>query len=142
MSVHETRFEQQATDIEVYIKQLIVEIDCPPLHIVIDSPVKYPDQKNWNKLKDNLGNIFERKAGFTYLANRKDESKGFEEGNTNLDWTVILHPFEQNIDQYHPAFKSYTLIISGLYHKNEHENLFSKIDDACVNLTKHALMKV
>lgn len=139
MSKHETRFEKFAREVEEQIKALLIEFNSPPVHIIIDSPARYPEQKDWDKLKANLRPIFEQKAGFTYLASRKDELKDFDEGNTNLEWTVIQHPFQQEVDQYHPAFKSYTLMISALHHKNEHENLFSKIDDACINLTKHAV---
>ncbi len=138
MSAHEIRFEQFSSEIEDCIKILLQEFNVPPVHIMIDSPVKYPEKADWEKLKAKLRTIFEQKAGFTYLASRKDETKEFYPENANLEWTVIVHPFSENVDQYHPAFKTYTLIISGRHHKNEHENLFSKIDDACNNLTKHA----
>lgn len=138
MSAHETRFEQFAGEIEECIKVLLQDFNVPPVHIVIDGPVKYPEKAEWEKLKANLRTVFEQNAGFAYLASRKDESQEFHPENANLEWTIIIHPFLQNVDQYHPAFKTYTLIISGRHHRNEHENLFSKIDDACNNLTKHA----
>ncbi len=55
----------------------------------------------------------------------------------NPNWIIIIKPFE-NPNEYHQAYKSHTLIISGKHHQHEVKNLLDKIETACYNLSKHS----
>jgi len=49
---------------------------------------------------------------------------------------VIVDSF--TLDWLTPKFNSYTLMILVAYHQNEHLNLYSKIEEACANLSTHS----
>ncbi len=82
-------------------------------------------------LINHLDNIFNIKRnsndGFAALAIEK-----------LVYWTIMIQPMLDPNVQYHPDYNTYTTIITSIYHVNEHNNLFSKLQDACANLSKHS----
>ena len=85
---------------------------------------------DWKILHDNLDDMFkaQRDAPEKFTAYCTDKP----------EWIVIVSPNIQTNGTFHSGYQSYTFVMSAAYHKNEHENLFSKLNDACSNLATHA----
>lgn len=131
MSSHQERFEKKAEETENIIESLLKKYSYRPVSILIDSPAKYPEKDDWLLLHRHLDEIFKSK--------RNASDPFFALVTDKPEWIVNITPIDENDQRkYHPNYFSYNLIISCIYHKNEVDNLISKINDACSNLAKHS----
>ena len=81
-------------------------------------------------LHSHLDNIFKTK---------KNAEDPFSALCTDVpEWIVIISPHISANEPLHPNYNSYTFVLSSVYHQNENDNLLSKIQEACANLTKHS----
>ncbi|MDO9000996.1 MAG: hypothetical protein Q7W45_14610 [Bacteroidota bacterium] len=128
ISAHQKDFIKNSEQIELLIKQLLSKHNLPPLQVLIESPENYPVQKDWNNLKKYLPTLFER-----FKKNKEDRTMIIDRS-----WVILLPDLGNRGQAFHKIQKSYTLIITSKYHKNEENNLFDKLNDACHNLTKHS----
>ncbi|WP_345952994.1 hypothetical protein [Mucilaginibacter sp. PAMB04168] len=124
-------FLTKASILEQDIVRLLKKYNYPPATVMIDSPVVYPEKKEWELLDKQLENIFAIKR------NDSEPFTAITEG-VNVFWTIIIHKTADTGMKYHPSFNTYTAIITSAYHPNEHLNLFNKLEDACANLVKHS----
>jgi hypothetical protein len=92
---------------------------------IIDMPVSFPTEADWNELEEGFKTILPKYSGVleghvingkcnVFLKKMEDEHQSFDEDN-NL---------------------SYTLIILSAYHKNEFDNVYTKLQSSCANLIK------
>lgn len=84
-----------------------------------------PSPEKWKLLFENIKPILDKFSSASPVFMHIDNF-----------WVIGLTPLEQRSD-YVKERSSYTVIISAPFHKNEHKNLFSKLDEACENLIKH-----
>lgn len=110
--------------------QLLKQFNYPPVHVFINIPDCYPTIHDWNLLINNLPEVFRR----------YEEEKGKLYAIKDI-WGVIIAPLGDSQQNFNENNKSYTLIVSAPYHKNEEKNLYDKLDDACYNIVKHSLIE-
>lgn len=136
------RFEKKAKEIEQIILKLLRKYNYPPSRILLDFPDKYPEEREWKMLIDRIDNIFQNQRNaeepFVALVEPIDSSRELSRENNRVVFMLIAYPFKIKTEQFHPKFNSYTLMISAAYHQNEHLNLYSKIEEACANLSTHS----
>lgn len=142
MSEAQRRYEDSAEEVESIVKELLKKYDYQPTLVLIDSPQKYPSEQDWINLKEGLDEIFRLKKDHNdphcFLVSKINEEKELTLSNYIIDWHLIIAPFTEDSRKYHPAYKTYTFIISGLLHHNEYRNIYGKITEACENLEKHS----
>lgn len=117
------------------IVALLKKYKYQPIQIIVDCPNEYPLRSDWFLLFHNLDEIFKK------LINAKEKIFSIQTNRPNnlTHWIVMAGELHDESDRiFHPAYNSYTIIISGVYHKNEYRNVFSKIERACNNLTRHS----
>ena len=132
-SKHEETFQKWASKTEDLVKKLLKKYKYYPVTVWIDCPTEYPSEDKWKMLHSNLDNIFKTK---------KDATEPFSALCTDVpEWIVIISPHIASQGEFHPDFNSYTFVLSSVYHQNENENLLSKIQDACSNLSKHSAVE-
>lgn len=139
------QFEKKAKEIEKTIIKLLKKYNYPPSQIILDFPDIFPEKREWELLENRIDQIFNEQRNatepFTALAETIDPSIPLEPGNSRAIFVLIINPFRHNTEVFHPVFNTYTLMISAKFHKNEHLNIFSKLNDACSNLSKHAAIE-
>lgn len=128
ISAHQKDFIKNAEQIEVLIKDLLRKHNLSPLQVLIENADKYPEQKDWDNLKRYLPDLF--------VEFKKDPQN--RTMVIDKSWIVLIPDLINRGQPFHQVHKSYTLIITSKYHKNEEHNLFDKLNDACYNLTKHS----
>lgn len=129
-SKHEETFVKWAAKTEELIVKLLKKYKYYPVTIWIDCPSQYPSEAKWKLLHSHLDNIFKIK---------KNAEDPFSSLCTDVpEWIVIISPHIAADGQLHPKYNSYTFVLSSVYHPNENDNLLSKIQDACSNLSKHS----
>lgn len=129
MSKHEQNFQNWCIKTEELIVRLLKKHRYYPVTVVIDCPTQYPSDEKWQMLHSHLDDMFKQ---------QKNAAEPFSAFATSvLEWIVILSPQIQSGAELHEKFNSYTLIVAAAYHKNENDNLRSKIEEACANLSKH-----
>lgn len=128
ISVHHNTFLKEAEMLKDTIEKLLASYDCPPLEIIVTAKGGYPSSYDWQRLKDHIGSIFDQAK----LINGKLATGQID------DWGLILHGLKSKEGIFSKAPKSYTLIISSPFHKNEEKNLHDKLEEACANLIAHA----
>jgi hypothetical protein len=129
ISTHHKMFLQEAKKIEEFLKTLLQTSKLISIHVFIDSPLKYPDHADWKLLHDNLPELID---GF------QNKQQLLAIGDS---WFVLLNSLDLEGKKFHAGSRSYTLIISSPYHKNEEQNLFSKLDEACYSLSVHSAVE-
>jgi len=92
------------------------------LEILIDIPSRYPSEIDWSILNNGLRSVFDLYRGVPGIWGLK---------NT---WVIALRPLPEERTVFYQKSTSYTLIMLTPYHKNERINLFSKFNEACLNL--------
>lgn len=144
-SSFQKQFEQKARLLESTIIGLLKKYAFPPSQILLDFPSDFPEERDWKMLDERIDAIFKEQRTseepFAALVEPIDPALPVSRENGRLIFTLFIHPIKSDIDKFHPKFNSYTLMISAAYHKNEDRNLFSKMQDACANLSKHAAIE-
>jgi hypothetical protein len=116
-------FLKESEKIEQLFVQLINSNSAKTFRILIEIPLGYPSQPDWDMLKKDLPSIIHQYNGKRILAKINN-------------WSVFIGSLGDE-RLYSPSYKSYTFIILSPYHKNEQANLYSKLDETCANLSKH-----
>ncbi|MPM30960.1 hypothetical protein SDC9_77513 [bioreactor metagenome] len=136
------QFEKKAKEIEKTIIKLLRKYNYLPSQIILDFPDIFPEKREWELLEKDIDTIFKEQRNaakpFTALAEPIDSNMPLAPGNSRAIFVLIINPFRHNTEVFHPAFNTYTLMISAKFHKNEHLNIYSKLNDACSNLSKYA----
>lgn len=136
------QFEKKAKKIEQIILKLLRKYNYPPSQILLDFPDKYPNERDWKLLEENIDGMFKdqryKNDPFSALVEPIDSKNELSRDNAKTIFILIVYPIKNKKDYFHESFNSYTLMISAAYHENEHLNLFSKMNDACANLAKHS----
>lgn len=91
----------------------------------------YPETNNWDYLKQNLHSVL-------HVAKEAGIGNFFQNFDLNNWQIAISRVMKEDKTKLYKELFSYNLLISSAFHKNEMENLFSKLDDACHNLIKHS----
>ncbi|MEM6816208.1 MAG: hypothetical protein AAF600_17765 [Bacteroidota bacterium] len=142
ISSFQRSFEKKAKSVETKMIGLLKKYKYPPVQILLDFPDSYPNDRDWKMLEDRLDGIFksQRTADepFTALVEPLDPKVELSRENNRKIFIITVYPFKVKEKEFHEKFHSYTLMISARYHKNEHQNLYSKMDNACSNLAKHS----
>jgi len=143
ISEAQKNFSANAKKVEQYITELLNKYDYPPVTIVIDSPQGCPQDKDWEMLLARLGKILKEKRNatdpFYALVTKIDNAKDLSPDNAITKWIVLISPFKgEETISFHPAYKSYSLIVTGRYYQNEYANIYSKITKACQNLEAYS----
>ncbi len=129
-SAHAKEFSSYAKKIEEKLKTVLREKNILSIQIVIDSPKGFPGKSNWESLMNSLPDV---------LSNvEKGKPKSFAIENF---WFFMYGDINDDKQEFHPAHNSYQIIISSPYHQNEEKNLLDKLEEACVNLTKHSIIE-
>lgn len=138
-------FESKSKVIEQLILKLLKKYKYPPSQILLDFPDKFPNERDWKLLEENIDGMFKeqrhKSEPFSAFVEPIDSKKAISKDNARTIFVLIVAPIKNKKDYFHESFNSYTLMISAAYHENEHLNLFSKMDDACANLTKHSAIE-
>lgn len=126
ISVHHANFLKECDALKALTKKYLKGFNCKPLEILINRRTIYPSDADWTDLKTNYHGVFVEynKHGKHFFACQIG------------DWSVTVHELIAT-EKLSEAQKSYTLIISSHFHKNEEKNLFDKLEEACANLIKH-----
>jgi hypothetical protein len=126
LSQHQQIFNNDAISFE---KFLIASLECLQIktcQVLLNFNTQVPEKNDWKVIKDLLQHILEaykREDVSTYIP--KDRS-----------WQFIIGKLPE--ENYSDKKISYSLIISCVYHKNEKNNIISKLENACSNLVKHS----
>jgi hypothetical protein len=140
-STYQQQFEQKAKQAEAIIVEVLRRRFPLPCHVLLDFGEDYPEEPEWSYLLANLEammleQLF-RPRPMRYAVRAKDPSQPLKPGNARL-FTLIVYPFKTELHKFHPQYTSYTFIATAAYHRNEYKNLFSKLEDACANLSKYS----
>lgn len=127
ISKHQESFMHYCEQVNNLVTSYLNEFDSPPLEIFIHKKIGYPSASDWQQLIDNLHGVFieYNKMGKHFVR--------MEMG----DWSITVQGLIVEGETFAKVKKSYTLIMSSQFHKNEEKNLFDKLEEACVNLAKH-----
>lgn len=121
---HKT-FIERSEKFEIYFINLLKQLKICNIQATIDIATNYPNEEDWQKLE----------KGIETLLLKYDGSLTFS--RINDSWAIFLKEMtddKQTFDDKY--FNSYTLMIHSTYHKNEHNNIYSKLESACHNLIK------
>ena len=139
-------FEDNALAVEQQILTLFKESGYPPCQIVLDFSDKYPDKREWELLRDGVSDWFQQhkfddSPVFGY-AEQIDSMQPLGPGNARSLFMLMFGRFKgTDLQNFHPGFTSYSFIASSIYHPNEIQNFYSKLDEGCANLSKHATVE-
>jgi len=125
-SSHFKTFSFQAKQIEEHLITVLKNAGVIAVQVTIENIGGYPETSDWQELKVNLEGII------AAYRNKNVRLFGMEK------WAIVLSMLLDEVQPFHQAFNSYTLIIASSYHKNEHKNLLDKLDEAAANLMKHS----
>lgn len=127
ISKHQQSFMSYCEELDSVVRNSIAQFDSPPLEIFINKKNGYTSAGDWQQLIENLAGAFleYNKIGKHFIS------------VTIGDWSILLQRLVEKNEAFSKVKKSYTLIVSSLFHKNEEKNLFDKLEEACVNLAKH-----
>nr|WP_315171321.1 hypothetical protein [uncultured Flavobacterium sp.] len=131
-------FLKKAKLAEEMIVKLLKKYNYPPTQIYIDFGDHFPEERDWV--------TFHKSADKFFALKRKDadpfcgvvEKSKDDPSKDALTFSMLISPLNGD---FHSGYNSYTLMISGLYHKNERKNLYSKLEEACTNLQKHSAVE-
>ncbi|GAB4053562.1 hypothetical protein GCM10028810_59420 [Spirosoma litoris] len=112
--------------IEKHLASILKEKGIVSIQIVIDAVKRYPEKEDWDNLLEQLPNILDQ-----YDPN---EPKVMTISDF---WLLMIFNIHDDFQSFHQDHNSYTLLLTSVYHKNEKNNLFSKLEEACANLNKH-----
>lgn len=135
VSSFQQNFSEKATITDGLITKLLKKHNYPPIQIYVDFGDHFPEERDWITFNTYAERFLEMKKNSAdpfcgvVEKSKKDSSKDA------LTFSMLVSPLSGD---FHPKFNSYTLIISGLHHQNEKKNLYSKLEDACLNLQKHS----
>jgi len=123
LSAHHKAFLGRCKEFEGFIENLMKELKIFNIQVMIDSLAGYPTTKQWKILEERIPGI---------LALFDGTSRSY---TINDDWVVFTKRIEDE-QEFRPEYVSYIIIIISPYHKNEHDNLYSKFQSACSNLVQ------
>jgi hypothetical protein len=125
MSSHEMEFNRFASEFEQEFVKEIQKRGIHSIQLFIDAYELLPSPEKWKELKGMIPEILNRyKFGELVKFTVKDY------------WSVMMLNINDN-KQYSKKHASYLLMITSEIHKNEYQNVYDKLDDACNNLVKH-----
>ena len=87
---------------------------------------KYPLQADWDRLRGALARVI------------KECLTDWRPRQVGSTWTLTLQPLQLGQIKLADGYISYSLLLLAPHHANEQRNIESKIEGACVNLSKHA----
>lgn len=131
-------FLKKAKRAEEMIVTLLKKYNYTSTQVYVDFADHYPEERDWVALYKSADKFFALKR------NDADPFCGVVEKSIDdpskdaLTFSMLISPLK---DDFHPAYNSYTLMISARYHKNERKNLYSKLEEACSNLQKHSAIE-
>jgi hypothetical protein len=127
LSVHHQEFLRRAKQIEQLLKAQLQVIRYPSIQVFVDAPKEHATNADWEALSDTLPEMLRTFHNSQILLAVGDR------------WFVALNPLALEGKKLHEGSQSYTFILSSPYHQNEEQNLFSKLDEACYDLSKHSV---
>lgn len=128
ISIHYRDFLNRSAEIEKEFVRLLKKENVYNAQMVIDAHIHYPSAEAWNKLKKDIPVVLQ--------AYKKDSKAMF--GILPDLWAGLIVGLHETPEvPLHTNYQSYTFIASSVFHKNEENNLFAKLDEACYNLVKH-----
>ena len=125
VSSHRKLFEAHAAHIEQGIVAALKELRATGLGIRIAAS-RYPLKADWEKL---------HRAVRTIISDWRIDWRPRPVGNI---WTLTPQPLPVGQGRLADGYLSYAVIVLAAHHTNEQQNIESKIEDACANLSKHA----
>lgn len=141
MSIHQQKFETQTKSIEKQITSILEKYKYPPCQVLLDFPHNYPNEEDWNIVKKHLDYLFEIKRDdpepFSAIARTIDPTQPSSPNNTEVIAILIIDKLKDT-SGFHLDYRSYSLIVSSVYHPNEYLNIFDKIEKSSKNLTRHS----
>lgn len=127
-SSHCMEFTGYGAKVEACIIKTIKEKKICGIQIIIDAVKAFPTKSDWDNLLNNIPHV---------LSNvEQGKSKAF--GISDC-WAFMYNDLKDEYQEFHSDFNSYQIIIFAPYQKNEEKNLISKLDDACIYLSKHSI---
>lgn len=127
ISRHHDSFNTECSKIKDLTEKYLQQFDMVPVEIVLNKKSTYPSKDDWENLSSNFHGVF---------VEYKARGKKFFMANIG-DWSIIVQELLAEVYPYSSNPKSYTLIMSAPFHRNEEKNLFDKLEEACVNIVKH-----
>lgn len=122
LSYHHESFLKESNNFKEILKNSLKSQGVQRVQVFIDSPHKYPSSEDWAKLTAGFPNTL-RKFNGTFIQDEIDAV-----------WQITLSDIA-DINYFHPRHSSYTLILTSIYHKNEQQNLITKMDSAASKLS-------
>jgi len=128
ISKHQEAFIAGCEVTKKIVEQSLYQYNSPPLEVFINKKTKYPSSNDdWKQLQSNIHGAFIEYNG---------RGKNFMTAQTG-DWGIVIQQLIAEKPAYSQSKKSYTLIMTSFFHKNEEKNLFDKLEEACANLAEH-----
>jgi hypothetical protein len=129
-SAHLKEFNRYAKQVEENLKIVLKAKQIRSIQILIDSPKGFPTINNWQDLLNQLPVVL------------SDIEQGKPKSFSIADfWFFSYGDLADDYQEFHPNYNSYQIIISSPYHKNEEKNLLDKLEESCLNLSKHAVIE-
>lgn len=130
LSYHHRSFLERCGTFEKKITNILKSKNIRNILVMIDIPQKYPSEADWKELENFIAPILSKYNGNLLPIITKE------------GWTIFLKEMKDDKQLFDDKYNhSYTLIITSPYHKNEHENIYSKLQNACSNLIKANILE-
>lgn len=123
-STHEQAVQEKGAKLETAFLKAMMETSRNGIDLRIIA-THYPSDADWDRLIASLPNIMASNPGIPGHAARDGI------------WTVMMQPLSGFEPRTAPSL-SYQVIVLTPLHKNERQNLISKLDEAYANAQKHA----
>ncbi|MBF0181915.1 MAG: hypothetical protein HQM03_18005 [Magnetococcales bacterium] len=123
-SYHHEEFRRRSRTFEIKLREGMKPRKFYWLQVFIEFNNGYPNPGDWANLE-------------RYFPSFLDEYKGDVAHSRCGEWSISLSDRKSPGDLFHTRYNSYTFVVTSSFHKNENQNLISKLDQASNNLEKH-----
>jgi hypothetical protein len=146
-STYQRDFEKRAQKFEKFILALFAQYQYLPCQIILEFPTLYPGDREWQLLYDAVPtwfsqHLFDNMPFCSIVEPINPQLPSTAAGNARVVFTLTLGPFRgAQLAEFHLAYQSYSCVALAAYHQNEYKNLYSKLEEACANLTRHSAVE-
>ncbi len=130
LSYHHRTFLERCKIFESKFINILKNKNIRNVLALIDIPKNYPSERDWGELENSIDRVLSNYNGSLLPAIANDT------------WTIFFKEMKDDENILDEKYNhSYTLIITSPYHKNEHNNIYSKLQSSCHNLIKANVME-
>ena len=127
ISAHQKEFFKKSSRAESILCDAMKKSDKNAIQLFVDAPKGYPSDQHWDLLYEGIPTVIA-------VFNEGAQNYAFKDA-----WFVGLNKLDLADKQLHKGHQSYTCLLMSPFHKNEEQNLLSKLDEACGDFSAHSL---